>query len=87
MTTIINSPTEDIDYPIGLFTAQERTRWVENSLEISNIKAKLRQQLISIDDINKQTLEKIQSALMIVVLDSAAPSSLDAVFLFKKKIM
>lgn len=37
--------------------------------------------MISLDDNNRLSLEKIQSALMIVVLDSAAPSSLDEVFL------
>lgn len=36
LNTILHNPTEDIDYPIGLFTAQERTRWVENSMKFHN---------------------------------------------------
>lgn len=51
-------------FPIGVFTTQERSYW-----------AKIRQKLIEAD--NKDNLEKIQSAMMIVCLDGVSCNSLD----------
>ncbi len=58
----------DIDPPVGVFTTQNRTDW-----------AKYRQQLIDTDYNNLYMLEKIQSALILVCLDNAAPSNMDEV--------
>lgn len=61
--------SSNIEPPIGLFTAQERPAW-------ANARAKL------IELGNEAILEKIQSALMIVVLDSASPADNDEVVIF-----
>jgi carnitine O-acetyltransferase len=60
--------SDNIEPPVGLFTAQARPTW-----------ARARGKLLAIDPINKETLEKIQSALIVVVLDSASQCNYDEV--------
>ena len=71
--TALTHSSGDIDPPVGVFTAQDRPVW-----------SSIRDQLISIDSLNHQTLEKIQSALMVVVLDSSSPTTYEEVRIFQE---
>eukprot|EP01116_Phalansterium_solitarium_P011813 TRINITY_DN27609_c0_g1_i1.p1 TRINITY_DN27609_c0_g1~~TRINITY_DN27609_c0_g1_i1.p1 ORF type:complete len:752 (-),score=261.05 TRINITY_DN27609_c0_g1_i1:208-2463(-) len=58
--------SDEREPPVGLLTAWTRTEW-----------AQVRTRLWELSELNRQTLLKIQSALLVVCLDTAAPSTLD----------
>ena len=61
----LDSQDKEVAPPIGLFTAEQRDEW-----------AKI-YKVLEADPTNKDTLKKIESSIMLVALDSAAPERLN----------